>query len=134
MPPGYSFAWEPNEVAAAVLSKSSWAVLALTLHIELFTQSHYRESIREDADLSELYQDVFMFHWKEECQHAIMDELEWRRLDAGISAEARDAAVDELIELIGAVDAIVQAQAAADGDYFTATCGRQLSPSETGMT
>src|SRR6516164_11357763 len=24
MPPGYSFAWNPNEVAAAVLSKSSW--------------------------------------------------------------------------------------------------------------
>ena len=42
-----------------------------TLHIELFTQSHYRESIRGDADLSELYKDVF-FHWKEECQHAIM--------------------------------------------------------------
>ena len=38
MPPGYSFAWDPNDVAAAVLSKSSWAVLALTLHIELFTQ------------------------------------------------------------------------------------------------
>ena len=53
MPPGYSFAWNPNEVAAAVLSKTSWAVLALTLHIELFTQSHYRESIREDVDLSE---------------------------------------------------------------------------------
>jgi hypothetical protein len=34
-----------------------------TLHIELFTQFHYRESIRDDADLSELYKDVF-FHWK----------------------------------------------------------------------
>ena len=90
MPPGYSFSWDPNEVATVVLSKSSWAVLALTLHIELFTQSHYRESIREDADLSELYKDVFLFHWKEECQHAIMDELEWRRLDADISPAARD--------------------------------------------
>src|SRR6266550_1384765 len=118
MPPGYTFAWDPNEVAAAVLSKSSWAVLALTLHIELFTQSHYRESIREDAALSELFKDVFLSHWKEECQHAIVDELEWRRLDAGTSAEARDAAVDELIALVGAVDAIVQAQAAADADYF----------------
>jgi len=133
MPPGYSFAWDPNEVAAAVLSKSSWAVLALTLHIELFTQSHYRESIREDADLSELYKDVFFFHWKEECQHAIMDEQEWRRLDAGISAEARDAGVDELIQLVGAVDAIVQAQAAADGDYFARTSGRQLSAPEARM-
>ena len=133
MPSGYRFAWNPNEVATAVLSKSSWAVLGLTLHIELFTQIHYRESIRDDADLSELYKDVFFFHWKEECQHALMDELEWRRLDAGISAEARDAAVDELIALVKAVDAIVQAQAAADGDYFARTCGRQLSAPEARM-
>jgi len=116
-----------------VLSKSSWAVLALTLHIELFTQSHYRESIREDADLSELYKDVFLFHWKEECQHAIMDELEWRRLDAGISPAARNLAVDELIQLVGAVDAIVQAQAAADAGYFARTCGRELTESQTRM-
>jgi len=134
MQPGYNFAWDPNEVAAAVLSKSSWAVLGLTLHIELFTQSHYRESIREDADLSELFKDVFFFHWKEECQHAIMDELEWRRLDAGTSAEARDTAVNELIQLVGAVDAIVQAQADADADYFARTCGRQLSAPEERMT
>jgi len=133
MPPGYSFAWDPNQVAAAVLSKSSWAVLWLTLHIELFTQSHYRESIREDADLSELYKDVFFFHWKEECQHAIMDELEWRRLDAGTSDAARDMAVDEVVQLVGAVDGIVQGQAAADRDYFVRTCGRRLTEFETGM-
>jgi len=132
-PPGYSFAWDPNEVATVVLSKSSWAVLALTLHIELFTQSHYRESIREDADLSELYKDIFLFHWKEECQHAIMDELEWRRVDAGISFAARNLAVDELIQLVGAVDTIVQAQAAADSEYFARTCGRELTASQTGM-
>jgi hypothetical protein len=133
MPPGYSFAWDPNQVAAAVLSKSSWAVLALTLHIELFTQSHYRESIREDANLSGLYKDVFFFHWKEECQHAIMDELEWRRVDAGTSDAARDMAVDELIQLVGAVDGIVQGQATADRDYFARTCGRRLTEYETGM-
>jgi hypothetical protein len=130
MPPGYSFAWDPNEVAAAVLGKSSWAVLALILLIELFTQSHYRESIREDADLSEFFNDVFLFHWKEESQHAIVDEVEWRRLDASISAEPRDAAVDELIALVGAVDAIVRGKTLADWEYFARTCGRDLSPRE----
>jgi hypothetical protein len=126
MPAGYSFSWDPNDVAAAVLGKSSWAVLALTLHIELFTQAHYRESIQHDPELSELARDVFRFHWREECQHAIMDELEWRRVDAATTAEARDPAVDELIELVGAVDSIVTAQAAADSRYFIATCSRQF--------
>jgi len=133
MPPGYSFDWAPDEVASAVLSKSNWAVLALTLHIELFTQVHYRESIREDAELSELYKDIFLFHWKEECQHAIMDELEWRRIDAESCPAERNLAVDELIQLVGAIDAILQAQAAADGDYFARTCGRDLSASRIDM-
>jgi len=126
MPAGYSFSWSPNEVAGVVLGKSSWAVLALTLHIELFTQAHYRESIRHDPELSELARDIFRFHWREECQHAIMDELEWRRVDAATTPEGRDAAVDELIELVGAVDSIVTAQAASDSRYFIATCGRRF--------
>jgi len=126
MPTGYSFSWNPNDVAGVVLGKSSWAVLALTLHIELFTQAHYRESIRHDAELSELARDVFRFHWREECQHAIMDELEWRRVDAATTPQGRDAAVEELIELVGAVDSIVTAQAASDSRYFIATCGRRF--------
>ena len=130
MPAGYSFSWQPNDVAAVVLGKSSWAVLALTLHIELFTQTHYRESIRHDPELSELARDVFRFHWREECQHAIIDELEWRRVDAAITPEARDAAVGELIELVGAIDSIASAQAAADSRYFIATCGRRFAATE----
>ena len=86
MPAGYTFLPQPNDVAKAVLSKSTWAVLALTCHIELFTQAHYRQSIEPDADLSELWKDVFLFHWKEESQHAILDELEWQREDAKLDA------------------------------------------------
>src|SRR6202521_5915614 len=38
LPGGYSFVHDPDKVASAVLAKSTWAVLLLTLHIELFTQ------------------------------------------------------------------------------------------------
>jgi hypothetical protein len=104
MAPGYVFGPDPNGVAQAVLSKSTWAVLALTCHIELFTQAHYKQSLEADANVSEVYRDVFMFHWREECQHAVLDELEWRREDARLSDDERDAAVDDLIALVGAVD------------------------------
>jgi hypothetical protein len=124
MPAGYAFLPQPNDVAAAVLSKSTWAVLALTCHIELFTQAHYRQSIEPDAELSEIWKDVFLVHWKEESQHAILDELEWRRVDAGLSAEERERAVTDLIELVAAVDGILQLQSAADADYFLRACGR----------
>jgi hypothetical protein len=105
-------------------------VLALTCHIELFTQAHYRQSIEPDGELSELWKDVFRFHWKEESQHAILDELEWLREDAKITPEARNAAVDDLIALVAAVDGILQAQAAADAHYFVAICGRHMTDVE----
>ncbi|MGE5731810.1 MAG: hypothetical protein ACM37U_07720 [Gemmatimonas sp.] len=126
MPAGYTFVPEPNAVATAVLAKSTWAVLALTCHIELFVLAHYRESIDPDPDLSPLWKDVFLYHWREESQHAILDELEWKREDAKLAPEARDAAVDDLIALVGAVDGILQAQAAADTHYFVEICGRPL--------
>src|SRR4030095_7273569 len=130
MPAGYRFIPEPDGVAKVVLSKSTWAVLALTLHIELFTQMHYRQSIEPDENLSPLFKDVFLYHWKEESQHAILDELEWVRCDAKMSTAGRDAAVGEFIELVGAVDGILQQQSADDSQYFADTCGRQLSPDE----
>ena len=130
MPEGYEFVPTPNGVATDVLSKSTWAVLALTLHIELFTQEHYRQSIEPDEALSGLYRDVFFYHWREESQHAILDELEWLREDARLSAEERDRAVTDLIDLVGAVDAILQAQSVADARFFSKHCHRSLSPAE----
>lgn len=118
LPDGYRFDIDPNNVAHAVLGKSTWAVLALTLDIELFTQLHYRQS------------NVFLYHWREESQHAILDELEWLRHDVELSAEQRDRAVNELIELVAAIDGILQAQAKADAGYFTAKCGRAVGEAE----
>lgn len=118
MPAGYTFVPQPNEVAAAVLSKSTWAVLGLTLLIELFTQTHYLKSIEPDAESSPLYKDVFLYHWKEESQHARIDELEWVRENASLSTVERDRAVDDMIELVAAVDGILRAQAQADVAYF----------------
>ena len=132
LPAGYRFDIDPNAVAGAVLSKSTWAVLALTLDIELFTQLHYRQSIDPDGELSELFKDVFLYHWKEESQHAILDELELKRNDAGLTIAERDQAVDEFIELVGAVDGILQAQAASDAGYFAANCGRVVDAEEAG--
>ena len=127
MPEGYVFVPDPNDVAGAVLSKSTWAVLGLTCHIELFTQVHYKQSIAPDPELSELFKDVFLYHWREESQHAILDELEWVREDACLSDAERDAAVDDLIALVGAVDGILQQQAVADAQYLFENVGRTLS-------
>jgi hypothetical protein len=142
MPQGYNFVPQPNEVAAVVLDKCTWSVLALTCAIELFTQSHYEQSMdrrpaaRQAEDMmqqpkySELYKSVFLHHWREESQHAVLDELEWRRADARMSNEERDQAVVNLIDLVAAVDGICTAQAQADTEYFFNICKRTFSPEQ----
>jgi hypothetical protein len=130
MPQGYSFEHEPNAVASVVLSKSTWSVLGLTCHIELFTQAHYKQSIEPDSNLSELFKDVFLFHWREESQHAILDELEWRREHDKLDEQERDQAVYDLIDLVAAVDGILQAQSAADASYFCMISGRSFTSDE----
>jgi hypothetical protein len=130
MPAGYVMTAEPNAVAQAVLGASTWAVLALTLDIELFTQAHYRASIESQSSLCALWKDVFLYHWKEESQHAILDEIELVAEDRKLTPAERDAAVDQLIGLVGAVDGILQNQARADADYFIAIASRAFSADE----
>ncbi len=130
MPLGYRQVANPSDVARAVLAASTWAVLALTCHIELFVQSHYVESIVTTADLCPLFKDVFGYHWKDESQHVILDELEWKDEHARLSPAQRDQAVDDLIALIGAVDGILQAQSAADVEYFARIASREFSEQE----
>jgi len=130
MPAGYRFLPQPNDVAQAVLAASTWAVLALVCDIELFSQAHYRSSIEPDTQIDPLWKDVFLFHWKEESQHAIVDEMEWLREDQRLDAAQRDQAVDELIGLVGAVDGIVQMQARADTDYFVQVAGRAFDDAQ----
>ncbi|WP_026226147.1 MULTISPECIES: hypothetical protein [Paraburkholderia] len=130
LPAGYRFDVDADALAAVVLGKSTWAVLAMTLHIELFSQIHYRQSIHPDDQLSELFKDVFLYHWKEESQHAVLDELEWKRHDATLTDAARDNAVNEFIDLMIAIDGILGGQATADSRYFIANCGRAVVEAE----
>jgi hypothetical protein len=132
MPPGYRQMANPSDVARAVLAASTWAVLALTCHIELFVQSHYAESISKTADLCPLFKDVFLYHWKDESQHVVLDELEWKDEHARLSPAQRDVAVDDLIALVGAVDGILQSQSAADVEYFVRNASRPFSEGEVG--
>ncbi len=130
MAPGYTFMPQPNDVAGAVLSKGTWAVLGLTCDIEIFSIEHYKQSIDGDTETSELWKDVFRLHMREEAQHAVLDEMEWQREDAKLTPAQRDQGVTELIELVGAVDGLLQLQAQADADYFLRVNNRPLSGKE----
>ena len=75
-----------------------------------------------------------MYHWREESQHAILDELELRREHAGITIGACADAVEDLIGLISSLDQIVTEQADADATYFADTVGSTLTTAERART
>ncbi|WP_416739368.1 hypothetical protein ACM1ZW_22305 [Pseudomonas sp. NFX71] len=131
MPAGYRQVADPNDVARAVLASSTWSVLALTCHIELFVQTHYVKSIAPREELCPLFKDVFKYHWMDESRHVVLDELEWEAEHAKLLPAERDQAVNDLIALVAAVDTLLQAQSASDADYFIGNVSRLLSADET---
>ena len=130
MASGYRFVPQTDDVEEFVLGKSTWAVLALICHFEAVKHVHYGNSITRDAQLSDLYKDVLFFHWMEESPPPSLAELEWRREDLGLGAAKRDDAVNDLIELIQGVDALLVFQAPEDVAYLVAACGRAFTPAQ----
>jgi len=67
----------------------------------------------------------------DECQHVILDELEWTAEHAQLSLSERDRAVDDFIALVTAVDGLLQAQSRSDVGYFIRSIGRTVSDEDT---
>jgi len=121
---------DESATARYVLSKSTGAVLLLTAAIEWFTQLHYTSAFAEDSGLDDFTKDVFHAHWLEESQHAQMDHLETLRAFAAMDAAERDRAIDELIELVAAVDGLLQKQVGYDVENLSDYLQRTFTPAE----
>jgi hypothetical protein len=119
-----------DQVARAVLSKHTGAVLLLTAAIEWMTQRHYLTSFQHDDTLDAFTRHLFRCHWLEESQHARMDHLETLRAFRPLTEPEKDQAVDDLIELIGAVDGLLQTQARLDVQNLQGCLWRQLNEAE----
>jgi hypothetical protein len=117
-------------VAEAVLATSPLTALLLTSMIEWFTQLHYVEHVRDRAELDELFRDILRFHWIDESRHARMDSLLIDEVADELTAEQRDKAVDELLELGGAVDGLLAQQVTLDIDALERASGRTFTGAE----
>ncbi len=117
-------------VAEMVLGKSRLAALLLTTLIEWFTQLHYLEHVRDDGDLDVLFRDILKFHWIDESQHAKADSLLMDEFAGDLSAEEREGAVDELLELGMAIDGLLAQQIDMDIEALEAATGRMFSEDE----
>jgi hypothetical protein len=122
-----------DDVAGFVLQKSQLCVLLLTSMLEWTTQHHYVDIFRSAEErevLDPTFVAIFKAHWVEEAQHTKLDHLEILRAAEGTSAEEREAAVDQLLEIGGAFDGLLQAQAQLDLASLQRHIGRTLSASD----
>ncbi len=119
-----------EEVAKVVRSKSKLAVLLLTSVIEWVTQLHYIEHVRDESDLDGLFRDLLRFHWMEEAQHAKMDILLMGELAEKLTLEERETAIDEVIELGGAIDGLLAQQIGLNIETLEKKTGRTLTAAE----
>lgn len=119
-----------EEVAEVVRSKSKLAVMLLTAIIEWFTQLHYIEHVRDDSNLDGLFRDLLRYHWLEEAQHAKMDTLLIGEVAEELSLEEREAAVDEVIELGGAIDGLLAQQIGMNIAALEKATGRTFTDAE----
>ena len=119
-----------EDVAAVVRSKSKLAVMLLTDIIEWFTQLHYIEHVRDDGDLDGLFRDLLRFHWLEESQHAKMDTLLIGEIAQELTLEEREVAVDEVLELGGAIDGLLAQQVAFNIEALEKATGRTFTDAE----
>jgi P-aminobenzoate N-oxygenase AurF len=116
-----------EEVARVVLDTSPLTALLLTSMIEWFTQLHYTEHVQEDAELDELFRDILRFHWIDESRHARMDSLLIDEVAGDLTADQREQAVDQLLELGGAVDGLLGNQIELDIDALRRASGHSFT-------
>ncbi len=119
-----------EEVARVILGKSRLCSYLLTSMIEWYTQSHFVEHVRDRGELDELFRDLVRHHWMDEAQHAKIDSLLIDEIVQETTQEEREKAVDELIELGGAIDGLLSQQADLDLASLEKAIGRTLSEEE----
>jgi hypothetical protein len=119
-----------EEVAKVVLGKSRLCSLLLTSMIEWFTQLHYVEHVRSDEQLDGLFRDLIKYHWIDEATHAKLDSLLINEICGPLSLAQREHAVEELLELGGAVDGLLSQQADLDIESLQQATRRTLTEPE----
>jgi hypothetical protein len=119
------------EVANVILSKSPIAVMLVTLHLEIMTQAHYVECVKDDTEVDPFFAKLLRFHWMEESQHARIDALELEKLLSSANPDTIAKAFDDYLALIDAFDGLLKSQAEMDGRAIANALGRSLDADQT---
>ena len=121
-----------KEIAAAILDHSRLGVFLATLHIEWFTQKHYVESVKDNAEesLDPLFCSLLRHHWMEESQHAKLDTLVVDKLASALEPQKIEAAIDDYMDIGKMLDGGLAAQRKLDLESLQQATGRAFTAEE----
>lgn len=120
----------PQAVAAIILSRVPMAVVLVTLHLEIITQQHFVDAMRDDRSMEPLFASLFRHHWMEESQHAKLDALELIKLRSEADAAMVTKAVDDYFAIAGAFAGLLANQARLDVNSLERAVQRTFTASE----
>ena len=123
-----------EEIAAAILKHSRLGVFLTTLHIEWMTQSHYVDSVQDNAKekLDPLFCSLLKHHWMEESQHAKLDTLVVDEIATRLNRKEIEQGIDDYMDIGKLLDGGLQTQARLDLDSLQQATGRTFTPAERG--
>jgi hypothetical protein len=120
-----------TDVAHVILSKSPIAVMLVTLHLEIMTQAHYVECVRDDGEVDPFFAKLLRMHWMEESQHARIDALELDKMLDLASRPQIEQAFADYLDLLGAFDGLLKAQAEMDARTLARAAQRTFTDAES---
>jgi hypothetical protein len=121
-----------KEIAAAILKHGKLGVFLTTLHIEWFTQKHYVESVKDNAEerLDPLFCSLLRHHWMEESQHAKLDTLIVDKIASAMQSPQIEQGVDDYMDIGKMLDGGLAAQVQLDIESLQRATGRTFTAEE----
>ena len=121
-----------EEIAAAILQHSPLGVFITTLHIEWMTQTHYVDSVKDNAKekLDPLFCSLLKHHWLEESQHAKLDTLVVDKLARRLERKEIEKGIDDYMDIGKLLDGGLQTQVRLDIESLQKATGRVFTPAE----
>jgi hypothetical protein len=117
----------PEAVAHMILGKVPMAVLLVTLHIEIITQAHFIDCMRDDKEIEPHFANLFKHHWLEEAQHAQLDALQLIHLRRSATPGMVEQTIDEYFEVTRAFGEVLAAQGKLDVGNLERATGRTFT-------
>ncbi|MET0286428.1 MAG: OsmC family protein [Polyangiales bacterium] len=101
-----------HAIADAVLAHAPLGVALAILHVEWMTQRHFLESVDEPLDVH--FRSLLKHHYREECQHARLDELIVRELASELGPRELASGIDDYFSIVQALDGLLIEQVKLD--------------------